>query len=52
MKKGIETVWIILLVLIVTLVLFIILFVFVHGGFLQLKAINEPVLGGISNFTK
>lgn len=46
-KKGIETVWWVLLVFILAIVVFLIFFMFMRGGFFQLKTITEPIFGGL-----
>lgn len=46
-KKGLETLWWVLLVFIMAIVVFLIFFVFIRGGFSQLGTMFEPIFGGI-----
>jgi uncharacterized membrane protein len=46
-KKGMETVWWVLLVLVLMIVALLIFFVFIRTGFIQIKTPISNIFGGL-----
>ncbi|MCX6774477.1 MAG: hypothetical protein NTY99_00080 [DPANN group archaeon] len=46
-KKGIETVWWVLLVIIMAIVALLIFYVFIRNGFIQIKTPIGGIFGGL-----